>query len=684
MLFNFLGAAGLVGLLSGCGSGGGGATTSTGGTTSGSAAATGTVTGFGSVFVNGKKFDTSGASFIVDGEPGGQDDLKLRQLLKLGMTVTVTGSFDGNKWLASTLLQKDAVEGLVKSIVPIANGHRLEIMGQTVLVDSSTLIDKNIPGQNILSLLAGKDSVEVNGYIRPNSEIQATFIERKDPGTVTPEVRGLVAGHQPGLNTFQIGTLIVNYVGADFTNLPNPNVTPWDGLFVEIKGTAPNSFDPVTTTLTASRVEPENQGLTINNIDQFDVQGFVTQTQVDRTDDFLIGTTRVRTTASTQFVGVTLGTIAVNAKLSVDGQLANGILTAAHVVTNAAPVITSIPILAGTQGVAYSYDVNATDANGDTLTYSLVPPVLLDMTIDPATGVISWIPPAAANDYSVIVQASDGSLTASQSFIVKVAAAVAPAAPVFITPTVLPPALVQTRYTTTVHATDANGDTLTYSLVAPIPTGVTIDSTGVISWTAAAGQVGPNAVTVQAQDNSSSKLATSQTFTINVSTTQAASGVVFGFDDLTRGGYNVTQPGLWTTEGPNAFSTFSGSAIIVRGDLTVTIDSHGNQRFNSPEFTFFGVTLINRGTTDTTFAIAGYTGDHGVTAFYYTVTVKAGASFEVKNSFPDNLNRPMTASIERLEVNGNSLSTPDFGVSCLGVGTAGGAPTCPSGDGNVP
>jgi hypothetical protein len=284
----------------------------------------------------------------------------------------------------------------------------------------------------------------------------------------------------------------------------------------------------------------------------------------------------------------------------------------------------------------------------------------------------------------VTVQVSDGSLATSHPFIVKVAAVVAPAAPVFITPIVLPPAIVQTLYTTTVHATDANNDTLTYSLVAslvaPIPAGMTIvPSTGEISWTAAAGQVGPHAVTVRAQDNSSSSLAASLTFTISVETATPASGVTFGFDDLTRGGFNVTQPGLWTYEGPDTFSTISGSAIIVRGDLTVIIDSHGNQRFNSPEFTFLGVTLIGNETTDTTFVVAGYTGEHGVTDFYYTKTVKAGEPpFRVLNSFRDNLDRPMNVStIERLEVNGNSLFAPNFGVSCLGVGTSGGAPTCP-------
>jgi len=114
ILFNLLGAVGLFGLLSGCGSGGGGTASSpASGSTSGSAAASGTITGFGSVIVNGKRFDTSGSSFMVDGQVGSQSDLKL------GMTVTVTGSFNGDQRSASTVQQSDAVEGFVdrKSVV---------------------------------------------------------------------------------------------------------------------------------------------------------------------------------------------------------------------------------------------------------------------------------------------------------------------------------------------------------------------------------------------------------------------------------------------------------------------------------------------------------------------------------------------------------------------------------------
>lgn len=322
ILFTLFGAVGLVGLLSGCGSGGDGAPSGpVSGSASGSAATSGTITGFGSVFVNGKKFETSGASFIVDGQSGSQSDLKL------GMTVAVTGSFSGDQRSASSVRQKDAVEGLVQSIA--ADGLSLVVMGQTVLVDSTTRIDDNILNRNILNLVAGTDAVEVNGHIRLNGVIQATFIEKKFPGTVTPEVRGFVKNHNDGAKTFQIGNLTVNYTTALINDMPNPTGNAWNGLFVEAKG---NQFTPgpnVQTEgmLVATKVEPENQG--VQQADEFEVEGFVTQ--VLGPGDFFIGTTHVQTTSNTEFRGGTIDEIVVGAKLSAEGRLANGILTAKHV-----------------------------------------------------------------------------------------------------------------------------------------------------------------------------------------------------------------------------------------------------------------------------------------------------------------------------------------------------------------
>ncbi len=74
---------------------------------------------------------------------------------------------------------------------------------------------------------------------------------------------------------------------------------------------------------------------------------------------------------------------------------------------NYAPVIYSSPIEHGMAGIVYNYDVNATDPNGNALTYSLVaaPP---GMEINSSTGLIAWTP-SQPGSYDVEVHVSDGS-----------------------------------------------------------------------------------------------------------------------------------------------------------------------------------------------------------------------------------------------------------------------------------
>lgn len=320
-----VGAVGLAGLLTACSSEVPSVSASASGSGSGSASASGTVTGFGSVFVNGKKYEANNVTVKIDDESERSCSISPSDScgVKKGMIVTVNGSFNGTQHTAVSVRQKDAVEGLVQSVA--ADGSSLVVMGQTVLVDETTIVDNNITGQDVRNLVAGIDAVEVNGHIRPNGVIQATFIEKKPVGTVTPEVRGFVTNHNDGTKTFQIGALTVSYATALINDMPVPTGTNWNGLFVEAKGTA---FTAATTTLTATKVEPDGPGVG-NNVDKFEVEGFVTQ--VLGPGDFFVGTTRVQTTSATEFRGGTIDEIVLGAKLSAEGRVTNGILTAKHV-----------------------------------------------------------------------------------------------------------------------------------------------------------------------------------------------------------------------------------------------------------------------------------------------------------------------------------------------------------------
>ncbi|TDJ69381.1 MAG: hypothetical protein E2O38_13690, partial [Proteobacteria bacterium] len=92
---------------------------------------------------------------------------------------------------------------------------------------------------------------------------------------------------------------------------------------------------------------------------------------------------------------------------------------------NQAPVITSAPLTAATENVAYLYDVDASDPDaGDMLSFSLTT-APAGMTISAATGVIDWIPTdAQTGDQNVTVEVTDNALPTAgsdtQSFTVTV------------------------------------------------------------------------------------------------------------------------------------------------------------------------------------------------------------------------------------------------------------------------
>jgi hypothetical protein len=142
-------------------------------------------------------------------------------------------------------------------------------------------------------------------------------------------VRGTVAGHAAGAQTFTVGALTVNYgaVGAVINDMPAPSGNNWDGLFVEVKGTNCAGVFPDCGTLTATKVESDRLGLA--DAAQAEVEGFVTI--FTSTSNFKVGTQQVLTTGSTIFLGGDQNEIALGVKLEVEGGLAGGVLSATKV-----------------------------------------------------------------------------------------------------------------------------------------------------------------------------------------------------------------------------------------------------------------------------------------------------------------------------------------------------------------
>jgi hypothetical protein len=221
--------AGLV-LLAACGGGGGVDTGGTGGAVPSGAA--GPITGFGSVFVGGVRFDDSSAEIEdLDGNRRGRDELRL------GMTVEIEAgavSDSGGQAVASArrIRVDSEIAGLVAA-VDLA-GESFTVLGQHVAVDAATVFDERLAGG--LAGLSPGQPVEV--YAEFDAALQryrATRVEPAGLGSGLLRLRGPVAEVNPLLRTLRIGSASYRYERAD--GVP-ANLAP--GTWVRLR----LAFDP--------------------------------------------------------------------------------------------------------------------------------------------------------------------------------------------------------------------------------------------------------------------------------------------------------------------------------------------------------------------------------------------------------------------------------------------------------
>ena len=278
----------------------------------GSGIALGSITGFGSIFVNGIEWRTTSAQFTIDGQSGGREDQ-----LRIGKVVTVRGTLDssGTAGSATTVDYSDSLEGPV-SARNLAAGT-LTVLGQTVRITGVTRFDDNITPRSLEGIAVG-DRVEVSGFTDATGAVVASYVEKK-VSTAAFEITGAVSNLNTGSSTFSINALTVDYSAATISN-----GTLSAGALVEVKGATLLGNGA----LRATSVELKT-GLGARSGDLAELEGYLTRYASNA--DFDINGQRVSTDSTTRFElnGLSL---AVNVKVEVEGTVnASGVLAARKV-----------------------------------------------------------------------------------------------------------------------------------------------------------------------------------------------------------------------------------------------------------------------------------------------------------------------------------------------------------------
>jgi len=307
--------------LTACGGGSGDSdstNTSTG--TSGSTITSGVVTGFGSIFVDGVEFETDSSSFSLDdGDDGPEDE----EGLAVGMVVTVTGTVnaDGVTGTADHIEFDDELEGIVNaSNVGTEGTGTMTIMGQTVVISTTTIFESDVAGITGADLVVAGNVVEVSGFSSGDGTVYATRIEVKLAAHSGEEieVKGIITNLTD--TTFDLGELTVNFSTAMFDD-DIPDSTLSEGLYIEVKSIA--GF--VNGDLIASEIEMEGNGdmdLDGDEGDEIELNGIVTAVNSDTA--FEIGGHTVIITKSTEFEHGNAGDINIGVSLEVEGGLNAG------------------------------------------------------------------------------------------------------------------------------------------------------------------------------------------------------------------------------------------------------------------------------------------------------------------------------------------------------------------------
>ncbi len=261
----------------------------TGGGVHGTGISLGPIAAFGSVIVNGTRYDTSSAVFLINEQTASQQDLAIGQIIR------VESDENDDALLVEYV---ETVKGPIQSINLVNN--TFTALGQTVQVTATTTFD-----DIALSALLVGDIVEISGMRDENQVIQASYVDKED-GALTYQVTGIIS--DLNATTFKVANLTVMHNDPSLVN----------GMLVDVIGLA-SDFDGAT--LIASDIRP-GFGLDPEEGEEIEVEGFITD--FTNTSLFEVNGTIIQTNSNTQVENGTLNDLALGVKVEVEGSVTQG------------------------------------------------------------------------------------------------------------------------------------------------------------------------------------------------------------------------------------------------------------------------------------------------------------------------------------------------------------------------
>jgi hypothetical protein len=308
-------------LLVACGGGGESSDTIAG--IGGTGIVSGKITGFGSIHVNGGKFEIDNSLFDVDGDTfvgqAGQDALSVGMVVRLRVE-TENGVF-GNT--ALEVVYDDEIEGPVAAVSPqVGTTKTITVFGKIITIDETGTLFENTTFLDI----EVDDVVEVSGFRVSPTQFNATYVEETAEdvvyGYTEVELRGIIDGYFGG-STFEINGTLIHFdpMGMN-TEIEVPGGIG-NGLYVEVEG-----FIETPASVFAEEIELEDEDFD-DDVDEISLEGIVTGFAVGGITNFFVDSQQVNASRA-QFSPTDL-TLVDGLEVEVEGPIIGGILMADEV-----------------------------------------------------------------------------------------------------------------------------------------------------------------------------------------------------------------------------------------------------------------------------------------------------------------------------------------------------------------